>query len=135
MNDKIVKWRPEYEIGIEDIDFQHHFFLNLINRLASEIEESDNLYYRAALIEELNAYGRFHFLSEENMMLKAGYPEFTKHKALHFELLDQLSARGNMLSLNNSNKTAMEILDFLVDWFLQHTIIEDRLFSEYLQGK
>lgn len=133
MNNKIVEWRPEYEIGIEDIDLQHHFFLNLINRLGKEIEESKNLSYRAALIEELNAYGRFHFISEENMMLKAGYPKFTKHKALHLELLDQLSTRGNMLSLNNSNKAAPEILNFLIDWFLKHTMIEDRLFSKYLQ--
>ena len=28
-----IHWKSEYDLGIEDIDFQHHYFLNLINRL------------------------------------------------------------------------------------------------------
>ena len=135
MNDDIIEWQPEYELGIEDIDFQHHFFLNLINRLGCELKESDNFYYRAALISELNAYARFHFTSEENMMFRAGYTALIEHKELHFELLDQLSTRSNMLSLNNSDKSAVDILDFLVDWFFHHSTTEDRLFANYLKGK
>ncbi len=30
-------WKKDYDLGIEDIDFQHHYFLNLINRLSGEL--------------------------------------------------------------------------------------------------
>lgn len=134
MNYEIIEWQPKYELGIEDIDYQHHFFLNLINRLARELQKTENIDYRAALISELSAYGRFHFISEENIMFQAGYPEFIEHKNLHFELIDQLSTKANLLALTNSNMSAMKILDFLIDWFLDHTATEDRLFANYLHG-
>ena len=68
-------------------------------------------------------------------MYQAGYPEFIEHKNLHFELIDHLSTKANMLALNNSNKSAMNILDFLIDWFLHHTTTEDRLFADYLHNR
>jgi hemerythrin len=29
-----IRWKLNYNLNIEDIDFQHHFFANLINRTA-----------------------------------------------------------------------------------------------------
>ena len=80
MNNEFIEWLTKYEIGIEDIDLQHHFFFNLINRLAGELTRSDDLNYQNALVSELNAYARFHFISEENMMFRVGYPESVNHK-------------------------------------------------------
>jgi hemerythrin-like metal-binding protein len=135
MKRELLEWTPSYELGIEDIDFQHHFFFNLIVRLAKDLTESDDVQYRSALISELNAYARFHFISEENLMMRHGFPELGGHKYLHMELLDQLSTRANMLALEANDKQAQEIVDFLVDWFLQHTSRIDRIFAEYLHAR
>ena len=87
MTDYLGKWLPEYEIGIEDVDLQHHFFFNLINRLARELILTQDIQYRIDLINELNAYAKFHFMSEENMMRKSEYPDFLHHKFQHIDLL------------------------------------------------
>ncbi len=131
MKNSHIEWSSSYELGIEDIDFQHHFFLNLINRLADEMRTAEHLKYRTALIAELNAYARFHFISEENMMTKAGYPGLENHKKHHRELIDQLSSKGNRLVKFQSDKEAGEIIEFLLNWFIQHTMHEDRLFADY----
>jgi len=130
-----MEWKSEYEVGIEDIDFQHHFFLNLINRLSSELSGTDDVQYQNALISELNAYARFHFISEENMMFRFGFPRYTDHKNLHLELIDQLSSRANMLAIAHSNAESVHIIDFLVDWFLTHTNTIDRDFAAYILKK
>ena len=130
-----IIWRKEYELGIEDIDFQHHFFVNLINRLKDELLQANNPEYRQALISELNAYARFHFISEENMMRREGYPKLQEHRNSHIELIDQLSAKENLLFLRNSSKEVEGIIDFLANWFLNHTSHEDRLFTDFLHTK
>ena len=50
-----LDWKKEYDLGIEDIDFQHHYFLNLINRLSEELKMTTSSSRRTALIAELNA--------------------------------------------------------------------------------
>ena len=135
MRSEHIEWSQDYELDIEDIDFQHHYFLNLINRLSDELEESDDLKHRAALISELNAYARFHFISEENIMYRAGYPQLDEHKKHHIELIEQLSLKENMLAVKQTKDEAREVIEFLTKWFLQHTVIEDKLFSDFFHNK
>ncbi|MCU7804358.1 MAG: hemerythrin family protein [Candidatus Thiodiazotropha sp. (ex Lucinoma annulata)] len=135
MSKKRIDWVAEYELGINDIDFQHHYFLDLINRLSDELGRVDNITYQSALISELNAYARFHFISEENIMGRAGYPMLDEHKRYHLELIDQLTSKEARLQMDRSEIRAKDIIDFLVEWFLKHTTHEDRLFSDYLQNK
>jgi len=124
-------WKSEYALGIEDIDFQHHYFLNLINRLSDELRMATDQKRRSALIAELNAYARFHFVSEENIMAKAGYPDLENHRQHHLDLISQLNSREAMLQLEKTDARAEDIVKFLVEWFLSHTTGEDRLFAEF----
>ncbi len=126
-----INWKPNYELGIEDIDFQHHFFLNLINRLSDELRMTTSQDRRSALIAELNAYARFHFISEENMMAAADYPELQAHHKQHLDLISQLNSKEGMLQLDKTDRRADDIVDFLVGWFVNHTTGEDQLFADF----
>lgn len=132
---KLIEWNSSYELGIEDIDFQHRYFLNLINRLAFELSQTENSEYRCALIAELNAYARFHFISEENIMQREGYPQLPEHKGHHLKLIDDLSHRQAALTVRQTETEAEAILDFLAEWFLNHTVIEDRQFANFVMQK
>ncbi len=135
MQRKNLSWKVNYDLGIEDIDYQHHYFLNLINRLSEELSEVTAPARQAALIAELNAYARFHFVSEENIMAKAGYPQLEDHRELHLDLIRQLNSREALLKLENSNQRADEIIGFLSDWFLNHTTGEDRRFADFYHSQ
>lgn len=128
---KRFDWHEKYNLDIEDIDFQHHYFLNLINRLSEELNMTTSQERHSALISELNAYARFHFISEENIMARAGYPELEQHRNHHMDLIRQLNSREGMLQLEKSDHSAEQIVDFLVSWFLEHTTGEDRLFADF----
>jgi hemerythrin len=125
MNVSTLHWKTEYDTGIEEIDLQHRYFMVLINRLTSELVTCSDKKYRERLLRELANYAAFHFVSEENLMIKFGYPDFERHRMLHLDLIDQLSLR--MLAESNES-----LLKFLVAWFIRHTISEDHRIGEFV---
>lgn len=131
----LIHWGPSFELGIEDVDLQHHFFANLINRLGQELLRPADAELRRAVLAELDAYARFHFISEENLMQRAGYPGLAAHRALHHRLLDELSARTTSLFVRDDTTQAEQALAFLVQWFTQHTGHEDREFAAFVQAR
>ena len=56
----LLDWNQKYELGIEDIDLQHHYFLNLIKKISNLIKHPNFRVFKSRLISELNAYARFH---------------------------------------------------------------------------
>lgn len=122
-----IQWDVKYETGIEEIDLQHRYFLRLINRLAEELATTEDEKYRDRLLDELRQYASFHFISEENLMRKFGYPGLQAHRLLHLHLLDMLSSRG-------AGHSVQHLIDFLVEWFMGHTASEDRQIGEYIRS-
>lgn len=135
MNKNKIEWKSDYILGIGDVDNQHLFFSRLINRLSSELRDLGSIEHGTSIIDELDAYTRFHFISEENIMRRTGYPELKEHKILHLKLIDDLGAKSGFLYLEPSQQRVEEIIDFLIKWFLKHTIHEDRLFADYIDRK
>ncbi len=131
----LLTWSADYELGVEEIDLQHRYFLSLINRLHHELQNSGNHEHQVALFSELNAYAKFHFISEENMMLFAGYDQLAEHQRHHYELIDQLNAKESGLNVRYDAEEAKAVVDFLVHWFKAHTTAEDRQFAEFLQQR
>lgn len=130
-----IVWNSSYNLGVEDIDNQHKFFANLINRLSDELRDRVSQYHTNSIINELDAYARFHFISEENIMYRAGYPKFDEHRSSHLNLIDKLGSKEGLLSLEPTKQRVDEIIEFLIDWFLDHTINEDKIFANYLDEK
>ena len=120
-----LAWKAEFETGVEEIDLQHRYFLRLINRLGEELATAKDERYRQCLLDELAKYATFHFVSEENIMFKFAYPGLAEHARLHWSLLDRLSSRA-------TGRPVEELLDFLTEWFAEHTTKEDHLIGEYL---
>lgn len=122
MLEKII-WKSDYKIGLEDIDFQHQYFVLLINRLIDELIESKEEYYKGRLLEELSLYASFHFISEENRMIRYNYPHLEAHKDLHRELINQLNDKINYFKMSKMDQET--VVGFLSEWFIQHTTAND----------
>jgi hemerythrin-like metal-binding protein len=103
MSFETLHWKQDYETGVREIDLQHRFFMDLINRMHEELQGSTDADYRAALFEELSNYARFHFVSEENLMFKFGYPDLDHHRMMHRRLIDELSWRAQKKPMTPSS--------------------------------
>jgi len=126
----VPRWSKKYNINIPEIDFQHQYFLKLIQRLEKrfEIGMSSHLTYRH--FNEILAYADFHFQSEENIMILYNYPDILIHQEQHKELLDEIGTTLYYYKLGK--KSTAEIIQMLVHWFLDHTVEKDSKFGEFI---
>jgi hemerythrin len=117
-------WKAEYSVGVPEIDHQHQFFLDLINRLNDDLAEADEHEYRASLLNELVNYAKFHFLSEENIIKRLGISELEHHKKSHRKLIQQLNEL--IMPVQAGVSPAELVLTFIGAWLIEHTIKEDK---------
>ncbi|MBW2410002.1 MAG: hemerythrin family protein [Deltaproteobacteria bacterium] len=119
-----LEWEPDFETGNEYVDLQHRYFADLINRVAINFRETDDTAYKAKLISELGKYADFHFTSEENIATSRNLPGVSAHHQRHQELLEEFNHIAE--DLNKGQKTVEEFLSFLTNWFIGHTVYEDK---------
>ena len=78
----ILKWVPDLNTGIDEIDVQHRRIVDYINRLY-ELRKTPDRQSLAEVIGETVDYTLSHFAFEEAMMEEAGYMFSGPHKRVH----------------------------------------------------
>lgn len=129
----VIEWKQKYEIGHPRIDFEHQIFVDLIAKIHDAALERNDKDYLQRLLYELRKYAEFHFISEENIMYSINYPECKLHQELHNQLLDKFSQKTMEIELGE--RTIEEFLGFLMDWFVHHTLSEDKKIANYVHDK
>ena len=119
-----LEWESDFETGNEYVDLQHRYFVDLIKRVGVNFRETDDAAYKEKLIDELRKYADFHFTSEENIATSRNLPGVTGHHQRHRELLEEFNHLAQ--DLNKGQKTVEEFISFLTDWFIGHTVYEDK---------
>ena len=130
-----IEWDAKFETGHQRIDFEHRIFLDLIRMFSEEAERelaSDARRLNRHLME-ITKYAEFHFVSEENIMVDVGYPDVEAHREFHSVLLAEL--RDMAFRLRAGRAKARDLVDFLYQWFAQHTSTKDKLIAEYVARK
>jgi hemerythrin len=128
-----INWDRKFEVGHERIDFEHRIFVDLIRSFAEEAESvaAPDARRLNRQLTEITKYAEFHFVSEENIMIEVGYPDFETHRELHNVLLNELRDMAFRLRAGRANPR--ELVDFLYQWFAQHTAHKDKLIAEYVR--
>jgi len=129
MGCSVLKWDQKLSVGVESMDLQHRYFIDLLNRLVLELEGSDTE-YQVRLIDELSGYAKQHFISEENIMYKLSYPDLKEHTESHQLLLERLNGQIGLYLLGMLD--AGEIAHYLSKWLAQHVVKEDRKFGDFI---
>ncbi len=113
----LLEWRDEFEIGVEEVDFEHRELFKLINDIYGAT--SADLAGTADVLGRIHSAISAHFALEEKVMREAGYASFEAHKADHEDLLDDL--RQIMDGFDEGVFTPGSELDsILANWFGHH---------------
>ncbi|MES9949857.1 MAG: bacteriohemerythrin [Candidatus Thiodiazotropha sp.] len=126
-----IDWDNKFEVGHERIDSEHRVFLNLIRTISAEVEENGNKERILRLLAELAKYAEFHFLSEENEMLRVDYPEYEEHHHEHERLLAKFT--DMMTQFRTGTLPLDSIIEFIFSWFALHTTQVDKRLGQYIQ--
>ena len=115
----LLRWKDEYSVGIEAVDYEHRQLIDLINRLYRALDASDARRSVPAFFGDLLAGISAHFALEEKFMREHGYTRLDAHKSDHERLLDEL--REIMEALEQSEEVdAVELALRLDTWFSRH---------------
>ncbi|MDY0249082.1 MAG: bacteriohemerythrin [Pseudomonas sp.] len=127
-----MPWDETFEVGIQQIDEQHRWLVDTTNTLhallstgAAQVEEV------GAILEQLMDYTMNHFIVEEELFARLGYPESTAHKAQHNIFCERVMA---LLTRHDMGDTVgLDALNLLKNWLTNHIIKVDKQYVKHFR--
>ena len=133
-----IEWDNTYSVGVKVIDEQHFKLVEYTNDYGKDMLEGIGLKKTILLFQELAAYAKYHFKTEEDMMIKYSFPDYDSHKKIHDEFSANLAMsikrfqEGEFLIGHEIHKYLRE---WLMDHILDHTMEADRELGVFLNEK
>lgn len=115
----VLQWSSQYELGIKEIDEQHHSLVNIINELLDSFNQDAELEVTKKVLDELEDYANLHFATEEKYFDKFQFEGTEEHKAEHRKFKEELVTLKNDLQMGKTT-VPEATLHLLVSWFTDH---------------
>jgi hemerythrin-like metal-binding protein len=129
----LLEWRPQYSVGVEEVDHEHRLMIGLINSLHERLGQERSGERVEEFFAEIHADIAAHFALEEKVMRDRHYDALAAHKADHERLLDEL--REMMDEMAAGAVLIDERLGArLSAWFGGHFQTHDARLHKYLQA-
>jgi len=128
-----IQWQKKFSVGNSKIDIEHKTFVELLRSLGESIDAKKPAEVLERQLKELELYARFHFYSEETMMLEHGYPGYEHHRTAHQNLLAELLERA--AKVHHESDSHAELVMFLFTWFAVHTVETDLELANFIRDK
>lgn len=122
----LIQWSDLYSTNIPIIDEQHHSIVGVINSLFYFMRNQQAAEVIGPTLIMLEQYAHIHFLTEENLLKLAHYPDIEEHKKLHaaFRAKSQVLYAQSKKTLNSE-----DLLSFLKVWWMEHINGADHAYS------
>ena len=127
-----MPWSSDLEVGIGLIDDQHRWLIDRTNALHASVQEAEPDHQQIAeLLEGLMDYTTNHFIAEEELFQRLGYPDAAAHKAEHDRFTAQIM---DLLHRHEAgNVSGAETLELLMGWLLNHILKVDRAYVDFFK--
>ncbi len=133
-----IHWSDDFKLGLPAIDADHEELVELCNTFLDAAQNGARLADLATALDRLLLRTRAHFLHEERMLDRHGYPGLAIHKAEHDRLLSQaemLKSRFEDVEGEDAiRRVTLETADFLQSWLLDHIKTNDRPYRPFLMS-
>lgn len=131
---KTFVWNQNYVTGLETVDQQHHYLVDLINQLGESMigGNADNDDALQTIFAQVADYAKYHFTEEERLMLEVGIaPQYLdRHRKVHHQFIEQVSS---MWKARSSISNPSEVfLGFLSAWLGYHILGEDQAMARQI---
>lgn len=130
----IIKWSEDLRIGIESIDGQHRYLINLINELHLAVEYRQGNEIILPIIDKLQRYADTHFGEEEALFDRYEFPGMVDHVEEHDEFLARVQELKTRYR-ESADELTINVRNFLLSWFYNHIKLNDMEYKAYLEQK
>lgn len=128
-----IEWKDSYSVNVKLIDSQHKRLLKIINDLKDWADDDVPFSVLEHFIKLLTDYTVYHFTCEEKLMVEKSYPEIDDQRKEHNYFIDKLN--GFKQRLNTDERLDIEMISFLVNWFIDHIQKKDKKIGNFLNSK
>jgi hemerythrin-like metal-binding protein len=127
-----MEWKPEYEVGIEEIDGQHRAIIQLVTEFEAAVEAESHWNSLHTMITHAEEFARIHFATEENLMQRFKYPRFLGHRSEHLFILERISdLKREVLR----KEMSIDLVPRFRNWLLGHFQDSDRHFADFVRDQ
>jgi hemerythrin len=129
-----MPWNDDLLTGIAEVDSQHKWLVDATNRLHDELSKPQpDGGTVGEILEGLVDYTYNHFIMEEELFERLGYPGTAAHKAQHDVFTGKISS---LLIRHESGEIASgDALELLKNWLIEHIMKTDKAYVPFLQSK
>lgn len=127
-----MPWSDKLKVGIAEIDLQHSWLVEQTNALHDALSEQAQPHILGNMLERLVDYTMNHFIVEEDLFNRLGYPETEAHKAEH----DRFSAQViNLLEQHEQGElVGQQALELLKNWLTHHILKVDKAYVAHFRA-
>lgn len=127
-------WNDSLLTGISTIDNQHKELFRRINELLDYAGKSKEKIQE--ITNFLQSYIVNHFLTEERLMEKNNYPDYSSHKSAHNKYSQDFKALKDNIDREGVNiNLTVKMNNLLIDWWINHINKVDKKMAEFLRDK
>lgn len=128
-----MPWSSSIAVGLHDVDEQHRWLVDCINQLHTQLSravpEAPGV---GAVLEGLMDYTMNHFIAEEELFERYGYPDTVLHKAQHNKFTSTIM--NALTAFENGQRVSHELLEFLKHWLTHHIMRTDKAYVPYFKA-
>lgn len=127
-----MPWQNEFSVGIDLIDEQHRWLVDVTNTLHQEMNSATlNRPLVGDILDGLMSYTVNHFIVEEELFERHAYPDRVAHKAMHDHLTKVVM--GILTDFEREMEVQEAVLELLKNWLTHHILKEDHAYIPFFK--
>jgi hemerythrin len=128
-------WNEKLSVGVKGIDRQHRELLSRVNALFDAIGSREAGRNVEELLCFMEKYVHRHFLCEEKLMRRHGYPAYAQHLGQHQRFLDELARIDAQFERSGlTEAVVVRMSGYITEWLTGHFLVDDKQLAEFLRG-
>ena len=133
----ILAWDDNFVTGIASVDAQHRGLVDLVNRSAALLSDSDAAAQTeiGPLLNQLMRYADYHFSHEETLMREGGLVQVYQdlHRDAHLGFVREVASMRTRFDQGDT-PSGTDLLRFMMDWLTFHILSEDQRMANQLKA-
>ncbi len=134
----MFEWKPQYAVGITEIDRQHQELFRMageIYDMVLALDDAGQTEHILELLAGLKQYAGAHFVLEESLMDRYDYPDLEAHRQEHEKFRTDLAALSVDQESRSPKQTVTELIKFITQWIFKHICTVDPGYAPLLRAQ
>ena len=128
----LLKWLDSFAVGDDEMDRQHHRFLNLAAQVPVLIEGKAPVAEVRAAVRAMHEDTVNHFVSEEALLSEIAFPGLDRHRVAHQDILYSFAELEKSLDGIDDVHKLGAMAHRIIMTILEHILGEDMLYKSCL---